>query len=68
MKIIDLSHTIENATLPYTGLPAPVIFDYLGKEESEKVYAEGTGFQIGKIGLITNTGTYIDYPFYRMIT
>lgn len=65
MKIIDLSHTIENGTLTYKGLPAPVICDYLSREDSKKYYEEGTEFQIGKIEMVTNTGTYIDCPFHR---
>lgn len=65
MKIIDLSHTIENGTLTYKGLPAPVICDYLSREDSKKVYETGTEFQIGKIEMVTNTGTYIDCPFHR---
>lgn len=65
MKIIDLSHTIENGTVTYKGLPAPVICDYLRREDSKKIYEEGTEFQIGKIDMITNTGTYIDCPFHR---
>lgn len=65
MRIIDLSHTIENGTLTYKGLPAPVICDYLSREDSKKVYEEGTEFQIGKIEMVTNTGTYIDCPFHR---
>jgi len=65
MKIIDLSHTIENGLITYKGLPAPVICDYLSREESRKVYEEGTEFQIGKIEMVANTGTYIDCPFHR---
>ncbi|HEY0678575.1 MAG TPA: cyclase family protein [Chitinophagaceae bacterium] len=62
---IDLSHTIENGLVTYKGLPAPVICDYLSREDSKKVYAEGTTFQIGKIEMVSNTGTYIDCPFHR---
>src|SRR5450755_863326 len=63
--LIDLSHTIENGLITYKGLPAPVICDYLSREESKKNYAEGTSFQIGKIDMVSNTGTYIDCPFHR---
>ena len=28
-------------------------------------YAHGTEFQIGKIEMVANTGTYIDSPFHR---
>ena len=49
MKIIDLSHTIENGLITYKGFPAPIICDYLSREQSRNVYEEGTEFQIGKI-------------------
>jgi len=64
-KHIDLSHTIENGLITYKGLPAPIICDYLSREESKKHYEEGTEFQIGKIEMVSNTGTYIDCPFHR---
>ncbi len=57
---IDLSHTIENGLVTYKGLPAPIICDYLSREASRKFYEEGTEFQIGKIEMVTNTGTYLD--------
>ena len=62
---IDLSHTIENGLITYKGLPAPIICDYLSREESKSRYAAGTTFQIGKIEMVSNTGTYIDCPFHR---
>jgi len=62
---IDLSHTIENGLITYKGLPAPIICDYMSREESKSRYEEGTTFQIGKIEMVTNTGTYIDCPFHR---
>src|SRR5262249_11108568 len=49
----------------YRGLPAPVVSDYLSREASSGRYAEGTTFQIGRIEMIANTGTYIDAPFHR---
>jgi kynurenine formamidase len=62
---IDLSHTIENGLITYKGLPAPIICDYLSREESKSHYTAGTTFQIGKIEMVSNTGTYIDCPFHR---
>jgi len=62
---IDLSHVIENGLITYKGLPAPIICDYLSRKESKKHYEEGTEFQIGKIEMVSNTGTYIDCPFHR---
>ena len=63
--LIDLSHTIENGLVTYKGLPAPVICDYLSRDAAKALYEEGTSFQIGKIEMVTNTGTYLDCPFHR---
>ena len=62
---IDLSHTIYDGLITYKGLPAPIICDYLSREASRERYEPGTEFQIGKIELIANTGTYVDCPFHR---
>jgi arylformamidase len=64
-KLIDLSHTVEHGMVTYKGLPAPIICDYLSREASRARYAAGTEFQIGKIEMVANTGTYLDSPFHR---
>jgi len=64
-QLIDLSHTVEHGLVTYKGLPAPLICDYLSREASRKFYAPGTEFQIGKIEMVANTGTYLDSPFHR---
>jgi arylformamidase len=64
-RLIDLSHTVEDGMITYKGLPAPIICDYLSREASRARYAEGTEFQIGKIEMVANTGTYLDSPFHR---
>src|SRR5580704_13041964 len=64
-EFVDLSHIIENGLITYKGLPAPIICDYLSREDSKSLYEEGTTFQIGKIEMVSNTGTYIDCPFHR---
>ena len=51
--------------ITYRGLPAPLICDFLSREASRKVYAEGTEFHIGRIEMVANTGTYLDAPFHR---
>jgi kynurenine formamidase len=63
--LVDVSHTIEDGMITYKGLPAPVVSDYLSREDSRKVYAPGTEFHIGKIEMVANTGTYLDSPFHR---
>jgi arylformamidase len=62
---IDLSHVIYDGLITYKGLPAPIICDFLSREDSRSRYAAGTEFQIGKIEMVTNTGTYVDCPFHR---
>lgn len=64
-RIVDLSHSVEDGMITYKGLPAPIICDYLSREQSHANYAEGTEFQIGKIEMVSNTGTYLDSPFHR---
>ena len=64
-SLIDVSHTVEHGMITYKGLPAPLICDYLSREASRKLYAEGTEFQIGRIDMVANTGTYLDSPFHR---
>lgn len=63
--LIDLSHTIEHGLITYKGLPAPLICDFLTREDSRQIYAPGTEFHIGKIEMVGNTGTYVDSPFHR---
>jgi arylformamidase len=65
MALVDLSHEIEHGMVTYPGLAAPVISDWLSRDASRARYAPGTTFQIGKIEMIANTGTYMDAPFHR---
>ena len=64
-KLIDLSHSVEHGMVTYRGLPAPIICDFLSREASKAKYAADTTFQMGKIEMISNTGTYVDSPFHR---
>jgi kynurenine formamidase len=64
-RLIDLSHPIEHGMITYPGLPGPVISDFLGREASRGHYAEGTTFQIARLRMVVNTGTYMDAPFHR---
>jgi arylformamidase len=49
----------------YKGLPAPLICDHLSRVQSRQHYAEGTEFQIDRIEMVGNTGTYLDTPYHR---
>jgi len=64
-RLIDVSHVVEHGMVTYKGFPAPMICDWMSREASRQKYAAGTEFQIGKIEMIANTGTYVDSPFHR---
>jgi len=64
-EIIDLSHVIEDGMVTYKGLPGPHICDFWTRESSAANYDDGATFQIGKIEMVANTGTYLDSPFHR---
>lgn len=63
--LLDLSHDIEHGMVTYRGLPPPRVCDYLSREQSRHHYAEGTEFQIDRIEMVGNTGTYLDSPCHR---
>jgi kynurenine formamidase len=64
-RLVDLSHTVRAGMATYKGLPGPVITDHLSREASRPLYSGGTTFQIGKIEMVANTGTYVDAPSHR---
>jgi kynurenine formamidase len=65
-RLIEVSHEIEAGMTTYPGLPGPVVSDFLSREASRANYAAGTTFQIGRIEMVVNTGTYVDAPFHRL--
>lgn len=64
-RFVDLSHTIFDGLVTYPRLPSPVICDYLSRESSRAAFAPGVEFQIDRIEMVGNTGTYLDSPFHR---
>lgn len=64
-RIVDLSHVIEHGMTTYPGLPGPQICDFWTREASAANYDDGSTFQIGRIDMVANTGTYLDCPFHR---
>lgn len=63
--LIDVSHDVEHGMVTYPGLPTPVVQDWLSRAASHARYAPGTEFQMGRIEMLANTGTYIDAPYHR---
>jgi kynurenine formamidase len=49
----------------YKGLPGPHLCDFWTREASAANYDDGATFQIGRIDMVANTGTYVDSPFHR---
>jgi len=64
-QLIDLSHVIEEGMTTFKGFPGPILCDYWTREASAAHYDDGSSFQIGRIDMIANTGTYVDSPFHR---
>ena len=64
-RLVALSHSVADGTVTYKGLPAPKICDFWTREGSAEHYDDGSSFQIGRIDMVANTGTYLDTPFHR---
>jgi kynurenine formamidase len=66
MKLIDLSHSVEDGLVTYRGLPAPKITTWMSYESSRGKYDGCAEFRINTIEILANTGTYIDAPSHRV--
>jgi kynurenine formamidase len=64
-RLIELSHAIESGMTTHPGIPAPTISTFLTHEASAERYAPGTTFEIARIDMVANTGTYVDTPAHR---
>ncbi|MGN9915587.1 cyclase family protein [Micromonospora palomenae] len=64
-RLVELSHVITDGMITLPGWPAPRISEWLTREASRANYAPGTEFQVGRIDMIANTGTYLDTPAHR---
>jgi kynurenine formamidase len=64
-RFVDLSQVIRAGMTTYPGLPGPEIGAHMSFDDSHSRYAPGTEFQIGRIAMVANTGTYLDTPAHR---
>src|SRR3954453_3273075 len=64
-QLIELSHPIESGMTTHPGIPPPTISTFLSHEASAGRYAPGTTFEIARIDMVANTGTYVDTPAHR---
>lgn len=64
-RLVDLSHVVEDGLVTLRGFPAPRVTDWLTRDASRARYDGSTTFQIGRIDMVANTGTYVDAPSHR---
>ncbi|GIJ78011.1 Kynurenine formamidase [Micromonospora phaseoli] len=64
-RLVELSHVITDGMSTLPGWPAPRITQWLTREASREHYAAGTEFEVARIDMIANTGTYLDTPAHR---
>ena len=62
-RLVDLSHRVEMGMFTHPGLPGPTWEAFRSREQYRE--ATGTDFQVDRVTLVGNTGTYLDSPFHR---
>jgi kynurenine formamidase len=62
-RLIDLSQPVRPGQVTHPGLPGPECEPFRSREEYRR--ATGTTFQIDRVTMVGNTGTYLDSPFHR---
>jgi arylformamidase len=61
--LIDLTHPLHDGLATHPGLPGPRHTVFRSRQEYQD--AGGMPFQIDRMDLVGNTGTYLDSPFHR---
>ena len=65
-RLVDLSHLIEHGMVTYQGPAGAAYLRLIGRARARpRNYDDGSSFQIGRIDMVANTGTYLDAPFHR---
>ena len=62
-QVLDLSHALRPGMRTHPGLPEPQWEPYKTRQEYQQT--SGTTFQIDRICMVGNTGTYLDSPYHR---
>lgn len=62
-RLIDLSHDLRAGVLTHPGLPGPEHSVFRSRDERSA--ATDATFQIDRVSMVGNTGTYLDSPFHR---
>lgn len=61
--LVDLSHPVTAGMLTHPGLPGPETEPFRSRDDYRA--AHGTEFQVDRVCMVGNTGTYLDSPFHR---
>ena len=64
-RFVDLSHPVTSGVPGYPGLPAPRIEPHISHEASQASYAGAAEFEITRVFMVGNSGTYLDSPYHR---
>jgi kynurenine formamidase len=64
-RFVDLSHEIADGMVTHPGIEPPRISTVLSFDASAARYTPGTEFEITRIDMVANTGTYLDTPAHR---
>lgn len=62
-RLVDLSQPIRFGQVTHPGLPAPQWQAFRSREDYRRT--TGTEFQVDRVVMVGNTGTYLDSPFHR---
>jgi arylformamidase len=63
-RFVDLSHPIVAGMTTYPGIPGPALRTFVSREDSARRLAAGVSFDIQRLDMVANTGTYLDAPFH----
>ena len=64
-RFVDLSHPVVSGAPGYPGLPPALVEAFLSREASRDVYQGQAEFEIDRVDMVGNTGTYLDSPYHR---
>ncbi|GAA4210720.1 cyclase family protein [Actinocatenispora rupis] len=63
-RFVELSHGIRDGMVTYPGMPEPRLSTYKSRAQSGAELGTGVSFDIARIELVANTGTYLDAPYH----
>jgi kynurenine formamidase len=64
-RFIELSHRVVSGVAGYPGLPVPRIEPHLSHQASRPMYGGAAEFEITRVFMVGNSGTYLDSPYHR---